>query len=348
MNFAVKINSLYQNQKPFVAFRRPFENQMTLLVQNSDVLHAFSGQMGFCFVDFSSQKPIVFPLQDSQVDQYDIDIVDENFNLLDFKESHEASRNFKVLVDKALQEIHQKGFQKIVVSRALQVDFYTNLAPLSAQLFSHFPEAFVSIVYHPQIGCWVGATPELLLQNINTQYKTVALAGTVSKMKDAVHSFGSKEFKEQNVIEDYFDQQLKQYINTSYFSEPQIIKTGQVNHLKSEVFFDLKEDLDPLFLINLLHPTPAVAGLPKQKSIQWINNHEGYSRDYYAGYLGMFAPDNLELYVNLRCMTWAPEHQTLYVGCGILSGSQPEKEFIETQAKAQAMLGLLNASKYDK
>ena len=95
-------------------------------------------------------------------------------------------------------------------------------------------------------------------------------------------------------------------------------------------------------LIKLLHPTPAVAGLPKQLSIQWLKDNEGYNRSYYAGYLGIYSKKSLNLFVNLRCMQWKSFEQLLYVGCGIINGSNPEKEYLETLAKAQTMLGILN------
>ncbi|NJM80882.1 MAG: hypothetical protein HC854_17015 [Flavobacterium sp.] len=95
-------------------------------------------------------------------------------------------------------------------------------------------------------------------------------------------------------------------------------------------------------LLNTLHPTPAVCGLPKDKALQYILENENYDRKFYTGFLGEFnTKDTSNLFVNLRCMEIDTTTVNLYVGCGITSGSDPKKEYIETQNKLGTMLKIL-------
>ena len=109
---------------------------------------------------------------------------------------------------------------------------------------------------------------------------------------------------------------------------------------------DKKTNLNDLVL--LLHPTPAVGGLPKIKAINFINFIEGYNREFYAGYLGEIGyNDNskTDLYVNLRCMKIQKNKDNfeanLYIGCGITKDSIPENEWFETVNKAMTLKNVI-------
>ncbi len=96
-------------------------------------------------------------------------------------------------------------------------------------------------------------------------------------------------------------------------------------------------------LLKRLHPTPAVCGLPKEKAYRFIQENEGYDRQYYSGFIGWLEPEGKsDLYVNLRCMNILSDRLVLYAGSGLLLSSEPESEWQETEAKMQTMRRLLN------
>ena len=102
-------------------------------------------------------------------------------------------------------------------------------------------------------------------------------------------------------------------------------------------------------LIDKLHPTPAVCGLPKETAKQFILKNEGYDREFYTGFLGelnidfrTFKKDNSDLFVNLRCMEVEKNTATIYVGCGITKDSIPEMEYIETVNKSMTIRKVVN------
>jgi isochorismate synthase len=94
--------------------------------------------------------------------------------------------------------------------------------------------------------------------------------------------------------------------------------------------------------LQLLHPTPAVCGLPKDKSKAFILDNENYDRTFYTGFLGeLNVEDQTDLFVNLRCMEISGSQAHLYMGCGITKESIPEKEWEESCNKSATMKRVL-------
>ncbi len=154
---------------------------------------------------------------------------------------------------------------------------------------------------------------------------------------------------------DFITDNLKNYCKTVIVSEPYTFKAGIIAHIKSDITAELHSKDNLGNLINALHPTPAVCGLPKEASQKFILNNEGYERHFYTGFLGelnidfsTFRRENSDLFVNLRCMevVTSSDHKTanasIYVGCGITIDSIPEKEYIETVNKSMTMRNVLN------
>jgi isochorismate synthase len=95
-------------------------------------------------------------------------------------------------------------------------------------------------------------------------------------------------------------------------------------------------------LIRSLHPTPAVCGLPREKALQLIEKHETHNRNLYAGLIGYKSKEELNVFVNLRCMQVTENDFLLYVGGGITDQSIPENEWNETENKAKTLMRVLS------
>ena len=123
---------------------------------------------------------------------------------------------------------------------------------------------------------------------------------------------------------------------------PYSARAGELAHLKSDFRFTLPDNQKLGDLINLLHPTPAVCGLPKEDAYQFILQHEGYDRSYYSGFIGWISPSgHTDLYVNLRCMNIHADTYTLFAGGGLLASSKLEEEWNETEDKMNTMRNIL-------
>jgi isochorismate synthase len=118
-----------------------------------------------------------------------------------------------------------------------------------------------------------------------------------------------------------------------------------VVHLRTDFRVELpRNDLMALAnrVLHELHPTSAVCGMPKDKALAFILQHEGYDRSFYSGYLGPVHIDGQsQFYVNLRCMQLGQDAAYLYVGGGVTADSSPDAEWRETELKAGTLLAVL-------
>jgi isochorismate synthase len=95
-------------------------------------------------------------------------------------------------------------------------------------------------------------------------------------------------------------------------------------------------------LLNKLHPTPAVCGLPKKDAFDFIIENETHDRGFYAGYIGIETQSSNEYFVNLRCARFFSDRINLFVGGGITADSRPENEWTETELKSGTIMKALS------
>ena len=260
-------------------------------------------------------------------------------------------------VQKAVEAIEAGEFKKVVFSRVKQVELATDFtfSEVFERLCEKYPTAFVSMVYLPQLDqVWLGATPETLV-SVDKEgiFRTVSLAGTQSafdasgapiSVKKA--AWTQKEIEEQALVGRYIISCFKKIRVREYLEEgPKTVVAGNLMHLRSDYLVDTKAINFPelgTVMLELLHPTSAVCGMPKMEALAFIQQHEGYNREFYSGYLGPVNVGNeTHLFVNLRCMKIQNNVATLYAGGGITEDSEPEKEWQETEMKCQTMLSVL-------
>jgi isochorismate synthase len=260
--------------------------------------------------------------------------------------------NFSDHVSEALKRMESGVLQKVVLSRSknlpLSGDF--DLLQTFSRLCEATPNALVSLVSIPGVGTWLGATPEVLVQvNNDNEFSTAALAGTqhfVPGTDVKTVAWTQKEIEEQAYVSRYIVNCFKK-IRLREFDEvgPRTVVAGNLLHLKTDYTVNMQEVNFPQLgsvMLDLLHPTSAVCGMPMEESLAFIRKTEGYERGFYAGYLGpVKVTQPIQLYVNLRCLQLSRTAATLYAGAGITAYSDPEKEFLETELKMDTLLKLL-------
>jgi isochorismate synthase len=212
-----------------------------------------------------------------------------------------------------------------------------------------YPTAFRYCWFHPRFGLWMGASPERLLKANKNKFFTTSLAGTQAFVNSIEVEWERKEKEEQQFVTDFILEKLQNLATGLTVSSPFTVKAGGLLHLKTEIEGIVNEKANLKELISVLHPTPAVCGLPKLAAKEFILENEDYDREYYTGFLGElnkkgFAKQKLktDLYVNLRCMQIKNKQAHVYVGCGITEGSFPEKEWKESVNKSMTMKRLLH------
>lgn len=257
------------------------------------------------------------------------------------------------LVQKGIEAIESGLFEKIVPSRSKTVDLPDafDIIETFQKLCDTYPNALISFVSIPNIGTWIGASPELLIQVENNHIlRTVALAGTKpfeagTTIKDV--AWTQKEIEEQALVCRYIISNFKKIRLREYDEQgPKTIVAGNVMHLKTTFTVDMKETNFPQLgsvMLQLIHPTSAVCGMPLEESMNFLKESEGYDREFYAGYLGPVNINNsISLFVNLRCMQLIGTQAVLYAGAGVTADSVPESEWEETEIKLKTLLKVIN------
>jgi isochorismate synthase len=265
-----------------------------------------------------------------------------------------TKNDYQNLVQKGIEAIEGGQFEKIVPSRSKTVDLPESFDIIETfqKLCGLYPNAMISFVSIPGVGTWMGASPELLIQVENNHiFRTVALAGTKSfeagtNIKNV--AWTQKEIEEQALVCRYIISNFKKIRLREYDEQgPKTIVAGNLMHLKTTYTVDMKETNFPQLgsvMLQLIHPTSAVCGMPLEESMTFLRENEGYDREFYAGYLGPVNINNsICLFVNLRCMQLIGDQAVLYAGAGVTADSVPESEWEETEIKLNTLLKVIRA-----
>ena len=283
-------------------------------------------------------QPIELNISLSDSDIEDLQLNQSNLEDYAGHENSHSRNEYISYVKSAIETIKKSDIQKIVTSRFITIDNQHNLISVYRKLVAKYPSSNVYFINHPLIGCWMGSTPELLLKLEDSRIETMALAGT----KRHGEKWTPKELTEQSLVTDYIRSKLEESHCSSINTHgPYTVTAGPVSHLQTKIEANIsKGDEDEL--IESLHPTPAVCGIPLDDSLNFILKNEGYNRSFYTGYWGIKQNNSFEAYVNLRCLQAFKTKLVLYAGGGILENSEAEKEYQETELKLNTLLSVLN------
>ena len=203
--------------------------------------------------------------------------------------------------------------------------------------------------------CFLGATPETLVSLHGDRVRTDCLAGSARRGQtdDEDARIGAelladeKERREHAFVARGITEALSGVASEVRASgTPTLRRMANVQHLHTPIEARTEEQRHVLELVERLHPTAATAGLPKDAALCLIREQEPFSRGWYAGPIGWIdAEGGGEFAVALRSGLLREDVATLYAGCGIVQGSQPEREWAESEIKLEAMLWALNASR---
>lgn len=346
-----KIESQLQSGYPFAVYSKPGSDAVTGIFQNNSEAHLLNdfSQKGFAFAPFDGDTVCFIPADATDV--LSVSIQNNGFIPAEAQQptiDPHAKATFEALVERSIAVIQSEVFEKLVLSRKEAIEIgKAGITEIYKRLLYIYPMAFRYCFYHPDSGLWMGATPEQLLKVENKTLHTVALAGTQVYKEGEKAVWENKEKEEQQFVTNYIVDSLKEYTTQIVHTEPYTFRAGNIVHIKTDISAELKHTDSLKGIVQTLHPTPAVCGLPKQAAKQFLLDNEGYDRSYYSGYLGELNLDfatgqhKTDLFVNLRCMKVAGTTAHLYIGCGITKDSNPQKEFLETVNKSITMRRVL-------
>ena len=194
---------------------------------------------------------------------------------------------------------------------------------------------------------FLGASPERLVSLHGRELRTMAMAGSARReaetaLDDALGAellASDKEREEHAVVVAMLREVLAPVTDELTIApKPEVVRFRHVQHLVTPVVGRLRDDADVLTLVERLHPTPAVGGMPRELALELIAEEEAHERGWYAGPLGWIDRDgDGEFVVALRSGVINGNQAALFAGCGIVADSDPEREWEESATKLLAL-----------
>ena len=260
-----------------------------------------------------------------------------------FSEGTLSSSQWMQRVSVAIEKVATNQVDKVVLARDVLATSDSDIDQrlILSRLADEYPSTWTFAV-----DGLVGATPELLLRLSRGMVTSRVLAGTIPKTGDdekdlalaASLARSSKDLEEHEYAVRSVAEALEPFCSSTNVPEsPFVLHLANVMHLATDVTGALAETLahvDAFTILEKLHPSAAVCGTPRLQATALINEIEGLSRGRYAGPVGWIdAAGDGELGIALRCGHINGDSIRIFAGCGIVAGSDPQKELAESEAK---------------
>lgn len=270
-------------------------------------------------------------------------VLESNFQYL--KKHHKPEyENWCDNVNHALTEIQSGILKKIVLARKTEYQLQEAYDPLKflLRLRDRAPNAYQYCFQFDKDQAWMGISPERLYRRQSRKIETEAVASTRPRGTNSEEDKNlalellqsQKEVWEHDLVLERIESVLNQLCDKiTRKSYREILKLRQVQHLQSRIEGHLNPDHGESTLINSIHPTPAVCGIPEEKARLNIEQLENFDRGWYAGPIGWISKNGAEFAVGIRSAQINHKTLRIYTGAGIVQGSDPDSEWNEIDAK---------------
>jgi len=270
-----------------------------------------------------------------------------------------AKERFEDAVEKAKEYVTAGDVFQVVLSKRYDfqirgdlIGFYRNLRDINPSPYMYFLKSGEHQI--------VGSSPEMLVRVENRVVETFPIAGTRPHVKNPVENkrlteellSDPKERAEHVMLVDLGRNDIGKVSKFGSVHLPEFMKVHQyshVQHIVSRVVGDLRDECDCYDALRAVFPAGTVSGAPKVRAMEIIEELEPTTRGPYAGAVGYFSYNgNADFAINIRTLVANGDKAHIQVGAGIVADSDPEKEWYETEHKAQALIKALQASGSEK
>ncbi|PMN88906.1 isochorismate synthase [Enterovibrio norvegicus] len=257
------------------------------------------------------------------------------------------------MLEKALAEIDSTDLQKVVLARktSLTLDRHISAAQLLKASREQNSANFHFLLALDEKHSFVGSTPERLFNRQGQALLTEALAGTIGRGKTAQDDKALAQwllndpkniYENRLVVEDIESRLLPSSIALTVEGSPHLVQLRKVQHLKRDIEAELHNDVSSSALLDMLQPTAAIAGLPRDNAVKFITENEPFARGWYSGAVGFLGRERSEFCVAIRSALVMNDTLHLFAGAGIVPGSEPETEWKELDRKMSTLMSLLS------
>lgn len=275
--------------------------------------------------------------------------LESNFTAASFEPGQISTEQYLLNVEKGLEVISSGLLEKVVLARDLTSSVSTdfNINPALRKLEKKFDSCYIY-----SVAGMFGASPELLVKVSHSEFSARVLAGTAGRGTDpgVDQAIGSalnespKNRAEHKFAIDSLVASLSEFTKEiTVDSEPFSIALPNLWHLASNVKAMLSSDSTSLQIVDALHPSAAVAGTPRDKALEVIEEIENVDRGRYAGPVGWLGADGDGVWaIALRGAQLSNGKLTAFAGCGIVSGSDAQAELDEAILKFKPIVDSLS------
>lgn len=270
-----------------------------------------------------------------------------------------SKERFENAVEKAKEYVTAGDIFQVVLSKRYDfqirgdlVGFYRNLREINPSPYMYFLKSGEHQI--------VGSSPEMLVRVENRVVETFPIAGTRPHVKNPIENkrlteellSDPKERAEHVMLVDLGRNDIGKVSKFGSVHLPEFMKAHQyshVQHIVSRVVGDLRDECDCYDALRAVFPAGTVSGAPKVRAMEIIEELEPTRRGPYAGAVGYFSYNgNADFAITIRTLIANGDKAHIQVGAGIVADSDPEREWFETEQKAQALIKALEVSGSEK
>lgn len=256
---------------------------------------------------------------------------------------------FYEMVSQAKAYIDAGEVSQVVLSRRLVMEISADSLSLYRALCAVNPSPYMFLLDYMDYSL-IGASPETLVRLNNGEIEVRPIAGTRKRGKDGEEDdllakellSDKKELAEHAMLVDLGKTDVGRVAETGSVTVPEsmdIEKYSHVMHIVSSVKGKVKDGMDAFHVLRSVFPAGTVTGAPKKRAMEIIDELEREKREFYGGGVGYFAFNgDMDFCITIRTMLKKGNDVYIQAGAGIVADSAPEKEYMETTRKAQALV----------
>lgn len=259
------------------------------------------------------------------------------------------------MIDSCNQLFINGTLEKIVMSRKKIFDYDDLIEPIVffklAMEKNNQANASYAIFHQLSFGhAFISLTPEKLFSLKNQTFNSISLAASAPRGADTIEDQKFEELlassdkltREHMIVTDELVKKLKPLTTNLVVSPLETMKLPYIQHRSMPIEATLGAETNVLDLIKLLHPTPAIGGMPSEIAREKIREIEPTLRSFYAAPIGFVSGNHSELAVGIRSALIEENRLSLFGGAGIVSGSIAEDEWNETKTKMNPFLKVVH------
>jgi anthranilate/para-aminobenzoate synthase component I len=257
--------------------------------------------------------------------------------------------------EEIIQQIRKGNSFQVNLSQSFSSKNHPEFRSWANHALTTQPAAFAGVLRWNNFDL-LSLSPERLLKlDQSNKLITRPIAGTLprnlakektlssSQKKDNLKRFkeNAKELAEHNMLIDLERNDLGKVSETGsvQVEEYLTIETlPHVHHLVSEVIGKKRSDLGPGTAIFATFPGGTITGCPKLETMHILNELESEARMAYTGSMGYLGPNEFDTNILIRSAMVNQNGIKMRFGGGIVWDSDPEKEYLETLAKAHGLI----------